>query len=114
MPPGAPGPAGQRLPGHAPNTKSEVRAPLVAQSNCVTFRPFGVPSMVTTRASMSGSDSEAPPMNTTHFLRAMIAILSLAVAAPASAQCTGDLTGNGIVDGADLGYLLNAWGPCPN
>ena len=50
-------------------------------------------------------------MNTTHFLRAMIAILSLAVAAPASAQCTGDLTGNGIVDGADLGTILSYWGP---
>jgi formylglycine-generating enzyme required for sulfatase activity len=50
-------------------------------------------------------------MNTKHFLRAMIAILSLAVAAPASAQCTGDLTGNGIVDGADLGTILAYWGP---
>jgi formylglycine-generating enzyme required for sulfatase activity len=50
-------------------------------------------------------------MNTTHFLRAVIAILSLAAAAPASAQCTGDLTGNGIVDGADLGTILSYWGP---
>ncbi|MCA9286011.1 MAG: hypothetical protein KDA22_12380 [Phycisphaerales bacterium] len=25
----------------------------------------------------------------------------------------GDLTGNGVVDGADLGILLGAWGPCP-
>ena len=50
-------------------------------------------------------------MNTTHFLRAMIAILSLAVAVPATAQCTGDLTGNGIVDGADLGTILAYWGP---
>ena len=50
-------------------------------------------------------------MNTTHFLRAVIAILSLAASAPASAQCTGDLTGNGIVDGADLGTILSYWGP---
>jgi formylglycine-generating enzyme required for sulfatase activity len=50
-------------------------------------------------------------MTTTHFLRAVIAILSLAVAVPASAQCTGDLTGNGIVDGADLGTILSYWGP---
>jgi formylglycine-generating enzyme required for sulfatase activity len=50
-------------------------------------------------------------MNTKHFRRAMIAILSLAVAVPASAQCTGDLTGNGIVDGADLGTILSYWGP---
>jgi formylglycine-generating enzyme required for sulfatase activity len=50
-------------------------------------------------------------MNTTHFLRAVLSILSLAVAVPASAQCTGDLTGNGIVDGADLGTILAYWGP---
>ena len=50
-------------------------------------------------------------MNTKHFRRAMIAVLSIAVAVPASAQCTGDLTGNGIVDGADLGTILSYWGP---
>jgi len=27
--------------------------------------------------------------------------------------CAEDLTGDGVVDGADLGQLLNAWGPCP-
>ena len=26
-------------------------------------------------------------------------------------QCTGDLTGDGVVDGADLGVLLSEWGP---
>ncbi len=26
--------------------------------------------------------------------------------------CLGDLTGNGIVDGADLGQMLSAWGAC--
>ncbi len=50
-------------------------------------------------------------MITTHFLRVLTAILSLVVAVPASAQCTGDLTGNGIVDGADLGTILSYWGP---
>jgi formylglycine-generating enzyme required for sulfatase activity len=50
-------------------------------------------------------------MNTTHFLRAVIAILSLAVAIPATAQnCTGDIAANGIVDGADIGVLLSYWG----
>jgi hypothetical protein len=29
-----------------------------------------------------------------------------------SATCIGDLDNNGIVDGADLGRLLAAWGPC--
>ena len=51
-------------------------------------------------------------MNTKHFLRAVIAILTLFAAAPVSAQgCAGDLTGNGIVDGADLGTILAYWGP---
>ena len=52
-------------------------------------------------------------MNTKHFLRCLIAILSLSLGltVPASAQCTGDLTGNGIVDGADLGTILAYWGP---
>ncbi len=50
-------------------------------------------------------------MNTTHFLRVLTAILSLVAAVPASAQCTGDLTGNGIVNGADLGTILAYWGP---
>jgi hypothetical protein len=25
---------------------------------------------------------------------------------------TGDLTGDGLIDGADLGTLLSVWGPC--
>ena len=32
---------------------------------------------------------------------------------PVSPACTGDLDGNGFVDGADLGNLLAAWGQCP-
>lgn len=31
----------------------------------------------------------------------------------APAAITGDLDGDGVVDGADLGLLLGAWGPCP-
>jgi formylglycine-generating enzyme required for sulfatase activity len=37
-----------------------------------------------------------------------------ALAAPAWSQCVADLNGDRIVDGADLGVLLNAWGTCPN
>jgi len=60
---------------------------------------------------MLGPDSEAPTMNSKHFLRAVITILSLVVAVPASAQCTGDLNNDGFVNGADLGTLLSWWGP---
>jgi formylglycine-generating enzyme required for sulfatase activity len=52
-------------------------------------------------------------MNTKHFLRAMIAILSLAVSVDARAQCAGDLNGDDLVNGADLGMLLSSWGYCP-
>jgi formylglycine-generating enzyme required for sulfatase activity len=34
----------------------------------------------------------------------------LCLATNVRAQCPGDLTGNGVVDGADLGSLLTAWG----
>ncbi len=27
--------------------------------------------------------------------------------------CAGDLNGDGVVDGADFGVLLIAWGNCP-
>jgi formylglycine-generating enzyme required for sulfatase activity len=44
----------------------------------------------------------------------MTAILSLAVAIPASAQtCRSDLNGDGQVNGADLGIMLADWGFCP-
>ena len=51
-------------------------------------------------------------MNTKHFLQAVIAILSLAVSVEARAQCAGDMNGDGVVNGADLGALLGAWGSC--
>ncbi|HMN95720.1 MAG TPA: hypothetical protein PKC43_05655 [Phycisphaerales bacterium] len=31
---------------------------------------------------------------------------------PGAAPCGGDLNGDGLVDGADMGALLAAWGPC--
>ena len=50
-------------------------------------------------------------MNTKHFLRALTAILGLAVAIPASAQtCRSDLNGDGIV--ANVGAGNNASGCC--
>ena len=49
-----------------------------------------------------------------HAVRVTVAALSivmgLGAAVPAAAQCPGDLNGNGVVDGADLGALLTAWG----
>ena len=48
-----------------------------------------------------------------HAVRVTVAALSivlgLGAAAPATAQCPGDLTGNGLVNGADLGLVLAAW-----
>ena len=48
-----------------------------------------------------------------HAVRVTVAALSivlgLGVDAPAAAQCPGDLTGNGLVNGADLGLVLAAW-----
>ena len=40
-----------------------------------------------------------------------IALFALALAAPASAQCVGDIFADGQVNGADLGILLAQWGP---
>ena len=48
-----------------------------------------------------------------HAVRVTVATLSimmgLSAAEPVAAQCPGDLTGNGVVDGADLGLVLAAW-----
>ena len=40
------------------------------------------------------------------------AVVSLAIALTASAQCPSDLNGDGFVNGDDLGTMLGAWGPC--
>lgn len=53
-------------------------------------------------------------MNMRHFSRSVVATVALAAAAPVSAQCTGDIVGDGRVDGADLGTLLAYWGPRTN
>ena len=43
----------------------------------------------------------------------LAALLAITVAAPAPAQsCEGDLNDDGVINGADLGQLLGAWGPC--
>ena len=49
--------------------------------------------------------------------RIALVALALVAALPgqlAAAQCVADLNGDRIVNGADLGILLNAWGTCPN
>ncbi len=33
---------------------------------------------------------------------------------PATPATVSDINHDGVVDGADLGMLLGAWGPCPN
>jgi hypothetical protein len=45
-------------------------------------------------------------------LIAFVSVLALScgVMHRASAQCPGDITGNGMVNGADLGLVLAAWG----
>jgi len=42
----------------------------------------------------------------------LVAFVAVALAAPASAQCAGDLNDDGVIDGADLGVQLSAWGLC--
>lgn len=43
----------------------------------------------------------------------LVAALALSLAPSAPAQsCAGDLTGDGRIDGTDLGLMLSAWGPC--
>ena len=39
-----------------------------------------------------------------------VAAVVLCLSARVRAQCPGDLNGSGVVDGADLGALLTAWG----
>jgi formylglycine-generating enzyme required for sulfatase activity len=56
------------------------------------------------RAALSRSVAQAPLT-----VVLMVALVALATR-PAAAQCPGDVTGNGVVDGADLGALLTTWG----
>lgn len=49
-------------------------------------------------------------------LRALTGLLIVFLASPVSARdshCPADLTGDGIVNGSDLGFVLGAWGPTP-
>ena len=56
-----------------------------------------------------------PPARARRMNRTILtAFVAVALAAPASAQCAGDLNGDSQVNGADLSILLNAWGPCPS
>jgi formylglycine-generating enzyme required for sulfatase activity len=43
-------------------------------------------------------------------LMALLLVLATMMVRPAAAQCPGDITGNGVVDGADLALVLAAWG----
>jgi formylglycine-generating enzyme required for sulfatase activity len=56
------------------------------------------------RTALSRSMAHAP---LTVVLMAALVAMTLR---PAGAQCPGDITGNGVVDGADLGALLTTWG----
>jgi formylglycine-generating enzyme required for sulfatase activity len=56
------------------------------------------------RTALSRSVAQAP---LTVVLMAALVAMTLR---PAAAQCPGDVTGNGVVDGADLGALLTTWG----
>jgi formylglycine-generating enzyme required for sulfatase activity len=56
------------------------------------------------RAALSRSVAQAPLT-----VVLMVALFALTTR-PAAAQCPGDVTGNGVVDGADLGLVLAAWG----
>ena len=41
---------------------------------------------------------------------ALSIVLGLGAAVPAAAQCPGDLTDNGAINGLDLAGVLSAWG----
>jgi formylglycine-generating enzyme required for sulfatase activity len=58
--------------------------------------------------------AHAPGVAHHAILRLLPAVLvALAIAPAARAQsCAGDLNGDGVINGADLGQLLAAWGPC--
>jgi formylglycine-generating enzyme required for sulfatase activity len=49
-----------------------------------------------------------------HALKTVAAAIAAiaTLAGPARSECTSDLDSSGAVDGADLGLLLAAWGPC--
>ena len=73
------------------------------------------PSLLTTHAELAGanlySTVEAHLQREGYELLGRRAVRALAnIVAPPT--CDADLTGDGRVDGADLGVLLGTWGPC--
>ena len=57
-----------------------------------------------------------PRNPSTHLLSILLALVASFLVSPSSAHaqapCASDLTDDGVVDAADLGEVLNAWGPC--
>ena len=57
-----------------------------------------------------------PRNPSTHLLSILLALVAGFLVSPSSARaqapCASDLTDDGVVDAADLGEVLNAWGPC--
>ena len=57
-----------------------------------------------------------PRNPSTHLLSILLALVAGFLVSPSSAHaqapCASDLTDDGVVDAADLGEVLNAWGPC--
>jgi formylglycine-generating enzyme required for sulfatase activity len=57
-----------------------------------------------------------PGNPSTHLLSILLALVAGLLVSPSSAHaqapCASDLTDDGVVDAADLGEVLNAWGPC--
>ncbi|MFM7797575.1 MAG: IPT/TIG domain-containing protein, partial [Planctomycetota bacterium] len=47
------------------------------------------------------------------FFALALAFVALAVSPARAQSCAGDLNGDGIINGADLGQLLANWGTCP-
>ena len=70
-------------------------SPIVARSRALIGAP---------RTALCRSVAQAPL--TVVLMAALVALTTR----PAKAQCPGDITGNGMVNGADLGLVLAAWG----
>jgi formylglycine-generating enzyme required for sulfatase activity len=79
----------------------------------LSFRALELPSEF--RAASCSRVHLGVPMPAHHTVVGLVLVgpVALAVAAAAGAQdCVGDLNGDHVIDGADLGQLLAVWGPC--